>query len=77
MKYKETEEPTSVEISVTSLEEGEKCPIKDEGDKLIKTYKKIVCDRMDLIDESLAIIRRTLNRLYECGEDNDSRDVGR
>lgn len=74
MKFKESEEQPVVEVSIEAQEE--KCPVKEAKDSIIKTYKKIINDRLELIDESINIIRRNMDRLYECGEDNDSREIG-
>lgn len=74
MKFKESEEQPVVEVSIEAQEE--KCPVKEAKDSIIKTYKKIINDRLELIDESINIIRRNMDRLYECREDNDSREIG-
>lgn len=74
MKFKESEEQPTVEVSIEAQEE--KCPVKEAKDSIIKTYKKIINDRLELIDESINIIRRNMDRLYECREDNDSREIG-
>ena len=74
MKFKESEEQPVVEVSIEAQEE--KCPAKEAKDSIIKTYKKIINDRLELIDESINIIRRNMDRLYECREDNDSREIG-
>ena len=74
MKFKEFEEQPVVEVSIEAQEE--KCPVKEAKDSIIKTYKKIINDRLELIDESINIIRRNMDRLYECREDNDSREIG-
>lgn len=74
MKFKESEEQPVVEVSIEAQEE--KCPVKEAKDSIIKTYKKIINDRLELIDESINIIRRNMDRLYECGEDNNSREIG-
>ena len=74
MKFKECEEQPVVEVSIEAQEE--KCPVKEAKDSIIKTYKKIINDRLELIDESINIIRRNMDRLYECREDNDSREIG-
>lgn len=74
MKFKESENQPVVEVSIEAQEE--KCPVKEAKDSIIKTYKKIINDRLELIDESINIIRRNMDRLYECGEDNDSREIG-
>ena len=74
MKFKESEEQPVVEVSIEA-QEG-KCPVKEAKDSIIKTYKKIINDRLELIDESINIIRRNIDRLYECREDNDSREIG-
>lgn len=74
MKFKESEEQPVVEVSIETQEK--ECPVKEAKDSIIKTYKKIINDRLELIDESINIIRRNMDRLYECGEDNDSREIG-
>lgn len=74
MKFKESENQPVVEVSIEAQEE--KCPVKEAKDSIIKTYKKIINDRLELIDESINIIRRNMDRLYECREDNDSREIG-
>lgn len=74
MKFKESEEQPVVEVSIEA-QEG-KCSVKEAKDSIIKTYKKIINDRLELIDESINIIRRNMDRLYECREDNDSREIG-
>ena len=75
MKFKESEKQQPVvEVSIEAQEE--KCPVKEAKDSIIKTYKKIINDRLELIDESINIIRRNMDRLYECREDNDSREIG-
>lgn len=74
MKFKESEEQPVVEVSIEAQEE--KCPVKEAKDSIIKTYKKIINDRLELIDESINIIRRNMDRLYECREDNDLREIG-
>ena len=74
MKFKESEEQPVVEVSIEAQEE--KCPVKEAKDSIIKTYKKIINDRLELIYESINIIRRNMDRLYECREDNDSREIG-
>lgn len=74
MKFKESEEQPVVEVSIEAQEE--KCPVREAKDSIIKTYKKIINDRLELIDESINIIRRNMDRLYECREDNDSREIG-
>lgn len=73
MKFKESEEQPVVEVTIEAQEEV--CPTKEAKDSIIKTYKKIINDRLELIDESINIIRRTMDRLYECREDNDSRKI--
>ena len=73
MKFKESEEQPVVEVSIEA-QEG-KYPVKEAKDSIIKTYKKIINDRLELIDESINIIRRNMDRLYECREDNDSREI--
>ena len=74
MKFKESEEQPVVEVSIETQEK--ECTVKEAKDSIIKTYKKIINDRLELIDESINIIRRNMDRLYECGEDNDSREIG-
>ena len=75
MKFKESEKQQPVvEVSIEAQEE--KCPVKEAKESIIKTYKKIINDRLELIDESINIIRRNMDRLYECREDNDSREIG-
>lgn len=74
MKFKESENQPVVEVSIEAQEE--KCPVKEAKDSIIKTYKKIINDRLELIDESINIIRRNMDRLYECREDNDPREIG-
>lgn len=73
MKYKESDEQPVVEVAIETHEE--ECPIKKAQEELVKTYKKIINDRLELIEDSLRIIRRTMDKLYECGEDNDSREI--
>ena len=74
MKYKESEEqqPT-VEIAIETQEE--ECPIEKEQKDLVKIYKKMIKEHLELIDSSLCIIRRMMDKLYECGEDNNPRET--
>ena len=58
MKFKESEEQPVVEVSIEAQEE--KCPVKEAKDSIIKTYKKIINDRLELIDESINVVPTNL-----------------
>lgn len=73
MKYKESEEPATVEIAIETQEE--ECPVEKEKKSLVNIYKKMIKEHLELIDNSLCTIRRMMDKLYECGEDNDPRET--
>lgn len=73
MKYKESEEQPIVEVAIETQEE--ECPVEKEQKDLVKIYKKMIKEHLELIDSSLCTIRRMMDKLYECREDNDPRET--
>lgn len=76
MKFKNSasEEPktTAVEIAIETVEEAPKEAKNDPKDDLLKDYKKILKDRIDLVESSLYIIKDTLRKIDElCDATND------
>lgn len=76
MKFKTSasEEPKTadIEIAIETVEEAPKEAKNDPKDDLLKDYKKILRDRIDLVESSLYIIKDTLRKIDElCDATND------
>lgn len=62
----------AVEIAIETVEETPKEAKNDPKDDLLKDYKKILRDRIDLVESSLYIIKDTLRKIDElCDATND------